>query len=839
MKLERLTVRGFMTSFAGKEVSIDFAALPAGLIAFVGDNGAGKSTLMEAGPAGLYREFMSREGDLKTYAQDRDSFIEARWSIAGAAYVVRLTIDGIKGGAAAAIRREDATKPLNDGKVSTFDPVVRSLFPPIEVFKASAFAAQNKSGSFITLGKKERRDLFASFLGADRLIRMSETATKAAAIVDQARVRVLAELELLRKDARAELLDELTRQTSAIGADRELAIRSRDQLTGDIAKLEQRLALLQDQVAAHASAVERMETAARALEEKHAALQAHEAECFGHTLNDGRLRSALTEAHQQRADALERQAKAAAAAAVDELTTIVEARDKTLADIATKLAGNQQIQDMAEDIGAAVATIAELTPEVEQLRTAVDRLRQDERRLAGEQAENERVISSFTKPQADLDRAVADAALLASVPCGGQGEFAVCQLLTNAKAAEARIADLERQVGGMRRALTVRERLAPEITRAAETIDAKQARIADLEKRLKAAQPTAAYADKLAASVARVEELHGQQRTVTADAGTRFEAAKARAAADASDRAQARAALDAQFEQDKTSQIDRIAARMTAESEKQVGLAQALAAAATASDRAVQVLKDLEAGNTQAHALQADLATAREQRDAAVVTAATCAADLQELDRRRVEIVAKTKRAEVMQGQLEQLDTELVEWQLLAKALGREGLPDLEIDQAGPGISATTNQLLADCFGSRFSVELVTQVARADGKGLKEEFTVLVTDNEGGDVRDIRDLSGGEQVIVAEALMNAIAIYVNERSQTPMRTCFRDETTGALNKENTQRYIQMLRAVQRIGGFEQVLFISHDPDAYNLADAQLHVACGDVTPLLPPYREAA
>jgi len=115
-----------------------------------------------------------------------------------------------------------------------------------------------------------------------------------------------------------------------------------------------------------------------------------------------------------------------------------------------------------------------------------------------------------------------------------------------------------------------------------------------------------------------------------------------------------------------------------------------------------------------------------------------------------------------------------------------------------------------------------------------------VTDNEnGGVVRDIRDLSGGEQVIVAEALMNAIAIYVNERSATPMRTIFRDETTGALGKENTQRYVQMLRKVLEIGGFHQILFISHDPDAYVLADAQIHVAGGTATPVLPPYREAA
>jgi exonuclease SbcC len=192
-----------------------------------------------------------------------------------------------------------------------------------------------------------------------------------------------------------------------------------------------------------------------------------------------------------------------------------------------------------------------------------------------------------------------------------------------------------------------------------------------------------------------------------------------------------------------------------------------------------------------------------------------------------------------VRGRLAKLDTELLEWQLLQQAFDRDGLPALEVDQAGPEISALTNQILADCFDSRFSVELVTQVSKADGKGMKDDFTLLVTDNHTGQIRDIADLSGGEEVIVAEAFMNAIALRINASSRTPILTFFRDETTGALTKENTQRYVQMLRKVQALGGIKQIIFISHDPDAYALADAQIRVAGGQVTTFLPPYSEAA
>jgi len=45
-------------------------------------------------------------------------------------------------------------------------------------------------------------------------------------------------------------------------------------------------------------------------------------------------------------------------------------------------------------------------------------------------------------------------------------------------------------------------------------------------------------------------------------------------------------------------------------------------------------------------------------------------------------------------------------------------------------------------------VDLVTQEAKAGGKGLKESFQIKVFDNErGGTARDLDALSGGEKVI--------------------------------------------------------------------------------------------
>ena len=105
----------------------------------------------------------------------------------------------------------------------------------------------------------------------------------------------------------------------------------------------------------------------------------------------------------------------------------------------------------------------------------------------------------------------------------------------------------------------------------------------------------------------------------------------------------------------------------------------------------------------------------------------------------------------------------------------------------------------------------------------------------GGDVRDIADLSGGEQVIVDEALKNALCIYMNQRASMPMRTCWRDETTGPLDVDNAPRYIQMLRRVQELAGFHHILFVSHNAECAAMADAQISVHDGQADVLLPPF----
>ena len=183
-----------------------------------------------------------------------------------------------------------------------------------------------------------------------------------------------------------------------------------------------------------------------------------------------------------------------------------------------------------------------------------------------------------------------------------------------------------------------------------------------------------------------------------------------------------------------------------------------------------------------------------------------------------------TRRDEV-QHQLSGLHREAADWNLLAKATGKDGIQALEIDASGPEVSGIANELMAGCYGTRFSLWFETTALKRDG-GQKEVFDIRILDE--GQERLVEDLSGGEETIIRESISLALAIFHARRSGLKFETLFRDETAGALDPEHAQRYVRMLRQALQVGGFHQLLFVSHSPEVWEQADAQVHVEQGTI-----------
>ena len=81
------------------------------------------------------------------------------------------------------------------------------------------------------------------------------------------------------------------------------------------------------------------------------------------------------------------------------------------------------------------------------------------------------------------------------------------------------------------------------------------------------------------------------------------------------------------------------------------------------------------------------------------------------------------------QSRADRLSDEIAQWKLLAKGLGNDGVIALTIDDAGPALTHTVNELLLACYGMRFTVEIRTQRTLASGE-LREGFEILVHDAE-------------------------------------------------------------------------------------------------------------
>lgn len=222
---------------------------------------------------------------------------------------------------------------------------------------------------------------------------------------------------------------------------------------------------------------------------------------------------------------------------------------------------------------------------------------------------------------------------------------------------------------------------------------------------------------------------------------------------------------------------------------------------------------DKEVGDARSNYDQVARAVERARVDVREADAAV--ARLEERGKRLDAVAADLQRAELEEGRL---SVEVGDWTLLSRALGKDGVQALEVDAAGPEVARITNELLDACYGSRFSLSFETLREKKSKPGeYIEAFDVVVRD--GGAERSVEALSGGEKVIVGEALGLGIAIFNARKNAVQWRSLFRDETAGALDPDNAIRYVDMLRRALALGGFEQILFVSHVGDVVNRADS--------------------
>jgi exonuclease SbcC len=777
------------------------------LIALVGRNGQGKSFSLEAAIAGACYRKMPTNGTLVKRATARDSWLEARVHY-GQSLTIRHLIDAVSGSSEAVVTCANDKPAFETTSVKKFDAWAAKHLPDEDVLFASIFAAQQSEG-FVKMGSAERIDVILRVIGVARLERMAAAARKrqgsastalealigrigearGATLTVEAAEAALAAAEeaasdkdrLHRKEQQQlEASDEEARRVADLAKARVVVLERRAEIEAAIAKERAALPDVESRIKNNRAVLadaEAIRAAGARLEALPAELAAAEA-----VIAKASAERAAAQAEMRAADA----AKSVAGRAQVEARARADRARARLADADQVRAAAAQLQDLRDTVVERAAAAQSRANELEAVRG---------KRLAGADDRIVALRDGFGKimlPDVDDAR---DAPTIAAdaLDVDDRAVTLAAELPVQLRAAEAALRTAQESLAAAQRKLADTERLAARLG----DLDAAQA---DLDEAEQAAQ----------AAEARWEEIH---RNLSA-AIKRVEAAnRVIAAADTSALVDERdrltpIAAKAQPLAQAEARLEQLVPLLDSYRAELARLEAKLAAtpAPPADTSPAPVLADFEARVRSAEQAGKDAAKLVTLLEARLETARVGSAARVELERKRA-----TAEAEV------------ADWSRLASDLGKEGLQAAEIDSAGPELTELTNDLLRNALGPRFTVSFETTRQSADGKRQLEGCEVRVLDTVKGRDAEASTFSGGEKVMLSEAVSLALAMLGCRRSGLEGVTLVRDESGAALDPENARAYVAMLRRAAQIVRARHVLFVSHSPEVQELADARILV----------------
>jgi exonuclease SbcC len=185
------------------------------------------------------------------------------------------------------------------------------------------------------------------------------------------------------------------------------------------------------------------------------------------------------------------------------------------------------------------------------------------------------------------------------------------------------------------------------------------------------------------------------------------------------------------------------------------------------------------------------------------------------------ELNESEKELEKIQKETEKAKSESLEWELISKAFGKDGIQALELDALAPGISETANRILKSGYGDRFSISIDTTRISGAGKKTKqiEDFKIMVNDD--GDITTLENKSGGESVWIKRAIYDAFAVIRRRNTGFAFLTCFQDETDGALDASAKTAYCRMLEASHEAGKLRHTIIITHSNEVKAMIEQKI------------------
>jgi len=196
---------------------------------------------------------------------------------------------------------------------------------------------------------------------------------------------------------------------------------------------------------------------------------------------------------------------------------------------------------------------------------------------------------------------------------------------------------------------------------------------------------------------------------------------------------------------------------------------------------------------------------------------------------RRVE--SDAVKAAKLEEQLSRLELEASRWARAAEVCGRDGLQAVAVETVCNRIAQTATEIFHRVCGPTWSIRFAS-TRGGDGKVI-EQARWMAKKHADDKEREVRATSGGEEVMLTNAILFAFAYELQERTDRVDATVIVDETSGALRGENQEKWVAILREGANVAGVERVLMVPPDsPTILHIADAQVAIpedVCSAVT----------
>lgn len=800
-----LTLTGFqgIRSGLGRDtITLDIEALAgdAELVALAGKNGRGKTTIMDnlhpymtmpsragadgTGAFSYYDHLCLPESgkELGWSHDDRTFKSQLVFRCAGKRKATEAYLLERFGEEWVPVTLSDGTK--SDGKVETYERAVVEILGPAETFFTSGFSAQNKR-ALSAYKNSEIKSLLADMLGLEAVREKGGLANDVARQL-KAGLGVLRQTQANLTDLASRLQRDLN-LAGDVGAKHSQAVSVKKSADAALAQARETLAELEKGKAADVTSAQRR---GELVEERQRAEHA--------------AQSAMGRVQTE---------KARLTSAVEALETRIATRRRLHAEKRDGLVRRERDLRSVSDMAARVQHAQRRRPLVDALVTGRD----DRRRAAASMVERldglkaqERVLAEtlqgihaqagqITLRQADLQRRFG---LAKEVPCAGTDLQGQCKLLCDANEAKQLLPSVDAQI----QQLSERRR----------TVVANAAELKEQIETLAKSPATLGRADAL---LARACERQRKILALCAKEGEVRQAGEL-----------------LQQVREELSRTEAVAPELTEEEGRErVSLSEALATNAEEATRIQSSLRET------IERVEKALMSLPKPFDESSLKAASQAVGEAERRVREAEqaVEAAVRQQEQVKAMADQLQDvrrkqralgvratrvqdALANWVLTGKCMSNDGLIALDIDDAGPAISGLANDLLLECYGERFTLSVTTQSETAKGE-MREDFDILVHDGSRGETKSLRMVSGGERVWINECLTRAIALHLAQHTGRSYGTLFGDELDGPLDPERKRMFIQMKRAVLRIGNYRREFYVSQTPELTQMADKVINL----------------